>query len=409
MRRILLILIVAISTIGAFAQNQDKGEFVKPKAGFYYKTIMRDILGDDNFSIPDFGNAKFFMMVFEQRIYPVRISEYHNSYHSLPISQGNSGTCWAYSATSFMESEAYRISNVKVDISEIYTVYWDYVARAQAFVQTEGETYLGEGSEANAIIRVMRNHGMVPFEAYPGLKNGLNYNDHREMFEKMEKYLNSVKMIGNWDEEKVVNEIKEILDKYIGTPPEKFEYDGNLYTPESFMNDYLKLNPGAYFSFMSTMEYNYNEKHELVEPDNWWHCKDYYNISLEDYMYLFQKTIEAGYTISLCGDVSEPGHDKYTEVAVVPDFDIPAEYINENSRQLRLSNGATTDDHCIQVVGYQKVGDTYWYLIKDSGSGAFDGRNKGYRFFHEDYIKLKMMNYMIHVDAARLILDNIIK
>jgi bleomycin hydrolase len=126
-------------------------------------------------------------------------------------------------------------------------------------------------------------------------------------------------------------------------------------------------------------------------------------------MDLFNKTIASGYTISLCGDVSEPGHDKFTEVAIVPSFDIPAEYINEDSRQMRLSNGTTTDDHCIHVVGYKKSGDDYWYLIKDSGSGAFDGRNKGYRFYHEDYIKLKMMNYMIHVDAARPVLDNIIK
>lgn len=409
MKRIFLITIISIVSTIAYCQNFDKGKFEQYKAGFYYKVIMRDIMGDDEFFIPDLSDMTFFQMDFDLRNYPVHISEYETIYHSLPVSQGNSGTCWAYSATSFMESEAYRISGVKCDISEIYTVYWDYVDRAKHFVQTKGETYLGEGSESNAIRRIMRDYGMVPYEAYTGLKDEQNYNNHRELFEEMEKYLNSVKMTSNWNEEEVIVNIKKILDEYIGTPPEKFNYEGNMYTPKTFMSDYLNLKPGDYFSFMSTMSVPYNEKHELVEPDNWWHCKDYYNISLDDYMELFHSSIEQGYTISLCGDVSEAGHNQYHEVGVIPTFDIPSEYINEDSRQFRLSNGTTTDDHCIHVVGYQKVGDVYWYLIKDSGSGAFDGRNKGYRFYHEDYIKLKMMNYMIHVDVARPILDNIIK
>ena len=48
-------------------------------------------------------------------------------------------------------------------------------------------------------------------------------------------------------------------------------------------------------------------------------------------------------------------------------------------------------------------------MIKDSGSGGFNGPHKGYRFIHEDYIKLKMMNIMVYKEAGRRVLDNIIK
>ena len=48
-------------------------------------------------------------------------------------------------------------------------------------------------------------------------------------------------------------------------------------------------------------------------------------------------------------------------------------------------------------------------MIKDSGSGGMDGAHRGYRFYSEDYIKLKMINIMVNVDAARKILDGIIK
>jgi len=160
---------------------------------------------------------------------------------------------------------------------------------------------------------------------------------------------------------------------------------------------------------MSTMELTYNQKGELVEADNWWHCKNYYNVDLDEYMNIIIDAIENSYSICICGDVSEPGHDSYSEVSIVPTFDIPSEYIDESSRQLRLTNKSTTDDHCIHIVGYQKTGDDLWFLIKDSGAGGFDGPNKGFRFFHEDYVKLKMMNILIHKDGASEILNKIIK
>jgi len=138
MKKIIIYLIISVFSISAFSQSLDKGKFEQYKAGFYYKVIMRDVMGDDEFFIPDFSDIKFFQMDFDLKNYPVHISEYETVYHSLPVSQGSSGTCWAYSATSFMESEAYRIAGVKCNISEIYTVYWDYVDRARHYVQTKG-------------------------------------------------------------------------------------------------------------------------------------------------------------------------------------------------------------------------------------------------------------------------------
>jgi bleomycin hydrolase len=56
------------------------------------------------------------------------------------------------------------------------------------------------------------------------------------------------------------------------------------------------------------------------------------------------------------------------------------------------------------VVGYKTMQDQDWFLIKDSGSGSRAGPHEGYYFYHEDYIKLKMMDYMIHRSAAEEIL-----
>jgi bleomycin hydrolase len=91
-------------------------------------------------------------------------------------------------------------------------------------------------------------------------------------------------------------------------------------------------------------------------------------------------------------------------VAMIPTFDIPSEYINEDARQFRFSNKSTTDDHGIHLVGYLEKNGTDWFLIKDSGSGSRNGSNEGYYFYHEDYIKLKIMDFAVHKDVVKDIL-----
>jgi bleomycin hydrolase len=269
--------------------------------------------------------------------------------------------------------------------------------------------YFNEGSESNAVIRMMSKFGAVPSYVYTGILPGKTVHNHTKMVEEMLVYLETVKKTNQWNEEIVIKTIKNILNYHMGEPPGSFTYDGKTLTPISFYKDILKVNAGNYYSFMSTKEIAYNQKGLLDEPDNWWKSDDYYNLSLNDYMKLVIKALTKGYTIALCGDVSEPGYNSQTQVAIIPSFDIPSDNIDEDARQYRLENKSTTDDHCIHIVGYQQKEGKYWFLIKDSGSGGFDGNTKGYRFYHEDYIKLKMMNLLIHKDAAKEFLDKIIK
>ena len=123
-------------------------------------------------------------------------------------------------------------------------------------------------------------------------------------------------------------------------------------------------------------------------------------------MKVIKRAFKAGYTVCIGGDVSEAGFDaRDYQAAVVPTFDIPSAYIDENARQFRFSNRTTTDDHGLHIVGYLEKENGSWYLLKDSGSGSRTGgeklnKNFGYYFFHEDYIKLKMMDIMVHKDMV---------
>lgn len=405
---IFLFMVVVFPLTAQKPQEKDKARYIERKDGYYQNHIQKEI---KKFKNPPQTTKqdKIFSVDLSNYTLPDSPDQFQKVWFNDPVNQGKTGTCWCFAAISFLESEIYRIHKKKVKLSEMYIVYMDYVERAKAYVMERGEIYFEHGSEANAVTRMMKMYGAMPESAYTGRLRGQLVYDHSDMMKEMKDYLASVKATNTWNEEEVVGTIKAIMNHYMGTPPDKFVVDGKEYSAETYLKDYLNLRVNDYFSFMSTISLPYNQKGELVEADNWWHCDNYYNVSLDDFIFIIKDAIENSYSVCICGDVSEPGHDKYKEVSIIPTFDIPSYYIDENARQLRLNNKSTTDDHCIHLVGYQKIGDDLWFLIKDSGAGAQDGPNKGFRFFHEDYVKLKMMNILIHKEPAGKLLDKIIK
>lgn len=387
----------------SFAQQdkRDKGQFIEPKNEYMSK--IRE--SANNFRKKDKEPRRVFTVDFSGMDLPDTISQFKTAWYNPPVSQGYTGTCWSFSTTSFFESEIYRISGQKIKLSPIYTAYWEYVEKARRFVQQRGDSEFGEGSEANAVMRIWKKYGIVPLENYTGLQEGQEFHDHRAMFKEMKNYLQSLKKSNAWNEEAALATIKSIMNHYIGEPPVKINYEGESMTPLQFLEDVVQLNLDEYIDFMSLMEHPYYNKAEYGVPDNWWHSEEYYNIPLDDFMMILKRAVRKGYTVDLGGDVSEPGRDSHAEVAIVPSFDIPSEYIDENARQFRFSNKSTTDDHGIHVVGYMEKDGKDWYLIKDSGSGSHNGKNFGYYFYHEDYVKLKMMNIMVHKSIAEDVLS----
>ena len=408
MRNNILILIALMLTGNIFAQvKTDKSIFKEYEPGFYQNSILKDVRHIDAVLNKKELEKRFQMDQSEYKV-PNKVSDYKKEWANPVISQGNAGTCWAYSTVSFLESEVYRINKKKVKLSEIYTAYWEYVEKAKGFVQTRGKSIFSQGSEGNAVTRDFAKYGTVPYSVYTGLLNGRKYHSHDKMFKEMTAYLNSVKNNNAWNEQQVVSTIKDIMNHYIGKPPVKFTFEGKTYTPKSYLKDYLQINPNDYVEILSYMQEPYWKKVEYKVPDNWWHSKDYYNIPLDDFMKVVKNSIKKGYTMSIGGDVSEAGFLRSTQVAMIPKFDIPSEYIDENARQFRFSNETTTDDHGMHLVGYTEKDGVTWFLIKDSSSGSRNNDEKapefGYYFFHEDYVKLKMMGFTIHKDAVKDIL-----
>ena len=395
-----LILSLSASLTVAQSNKKDKAEF-KPYKNDFYEEIKKS---NTEFEQIQKEAPKSFKMDFTGLDIPKSAEEFKSAWCNKPVSQGETGTCWCFSTSSFYESEIFRLTGQQVKLSELYTVYWEYVEKAREFVKTREKSEFGEGSETNAVKRMMKTYGMVPYDAYSGIKGGRKFHDHSKMFAEMNDYLQSLKTSRAWNEEQAVTTVKSIMNHYIGEPPVKVSVNGKTMTPQEYLKNVAKINPDDYVDFMSLMEQPYWKQALYNVPDNWWRSTDYYNVPLDAFMDIVKNAPKSGYTISIGGDVSESGYDSYAEVAMVPTYDIPSEYIDENARQLRFSNKSTTDDHAIHLIGYLEKPNGNWFLIKDSGSGGFNGNNKGYYFYHEDYIKLKIMSFTIHKDAVKEVL-----
>lgn len=406
----LFAIFLALSSLAQKNVSKGKIKVEEKGKGYYYESILKDV-NAVNDSLEDKEPFKRFIMDHSGLSLPNDQGLYKSVWRQPTESQGNGGTCWCFSTTSLYETEVFRQTGKKAEISEIFTVYWEYVEKARRFIEERGESHFSEGSEANAVARIMKKYGAVPKDAYTGLLHGRKFHAHAKMMEEMRGFLNSMKESKSWNVEYGLETIKAIMNHYIGVPPTEFTVEGKTYNPKTYLKEYLQLNPGDFIEMLSYKQEPYWEQVEYKVPDNWWHSDEYYNVPLDVYMEALKKAVKNGYSISIGGDVSEAGFSRETNCAIIPDFDIPWGYINEDARQFRFSNHTTTDDHGMHLVGILEnyKGDGMdWYLVKDSSSGSRnvgEGDPKfGYYFFREDYIKLKMMGFTVHKDAVKDIL-----
>ncbi len=335
---------------------------------------------------------------------PASLDEFTTLFHNPPVRQWWTGTCWCFSTTSLLESELKRLGKGEIKLSEMYTVYWEFVEKARGFIQKKGDQLFTSGSEHNAVFERMKQYGAVPAESYTGLLPGQTEYNHGKMFQEMRKYLMFCKENKNWDEDQAVEYIKSILNKYMGKPPETIEVGGKTMTPKEYLDNVLQLHMDDYVSFMSFKYLPFYTKGEYTVGDNWWHSKDYYNVPLDVFYSALVSALKNGYTVAFGGDTSEPGKSGADDIAVIPTYDIHPKLIDQDSREFRFHNRTSTDDHAIHAVGIKEGQPHTWFLIKDSGSSAQQGKFKGYYFFRDDYVKLKMLVITLHKDAVKDIL-----
>ena len=343
--------------------------------------------------------------------------------------QNRSGTCWAYSTLSFLESEILKNSGKTYDLCETFVVSHTYMDRAVKTVRMHGDVSFSQGGSAYDPIYCLQHYGICPEEAMalPGTPIGDSLNNYNEFFTVMTPYVEALakssakKLTPAWKKG-----LQGIIDAYIGEKPTEFEYEGKKYTPKTFTKS-LGLNLDDYVSITSYTHHPFWKPFVVEVQDNWrWHQS--YNVPIEELTRIIDNAIMEGYTIMWGGDVSEDGFtrkglgiaydaklvqnlsgsdaarwlrlpatkksEKYDSLGVNAPELVPT----QEMRQEAYDNWETTDDHGMHIYGIAKdQNGREYYMVKNSW-GEY-GDYKGTWYMTKAFVTYKLMDMMLNKNA----------
>ena len=270
---------------------------------------------------------------------------------TLPVTsvknQNRSGTCWAYSALAFLESEILRNGGGEYDLSAMWIVRNAYFEKAVKYARMHGSLNLAVGGGSRDVTDGIRKYGIVPTEVYPGLCYGTDLPDFTEIDRVVKGYMDAViagdKLTTAWQ-----RGLDAVLDAYLGPKPEKFTWKGKEYTPQSFAAS-LGLDMDDYVEISSYTHHPFYEEFILEVPDNWmWGTV--WNLPLDEMMAVVDNALANDYTV-LCvartflsparGSDKASLHDKSTQKMKItarlrPVFCVCVLYLSRKSKTFRL-------------------------------------------------------------------------
>ena len=345
-------------------------------------------------------------------------------------SQGNTGTCWSFSALSFFESEMIRKGNKTPDrLSEMYVARKAYEGKAEKFIRMDGKSNFSEGGAFHDIPYVFKHYGIVPEKVYKGYHGETQKYNHSEMFSVLDgaaqgvlKYTSNLKgasLSSSWK-----SALNGILDAYMGEDVKEFEFKGKKYTPKTYFNS-LNLNMDDYVSITSFTNHDLYSVCQLEIQDNWGAGMSY-NVAFDDLYKIAEYALKNGYTIAWAADVSEKGFSFRNGIAIFPEdlstidvsgkdnknfsdggadrssnaFLSPGKEIKVTPelRQEGYDNKTTTDDHGMHITGlYKDQNGKNYFLVKNSwGTSNYP---QGYLYVSENYFNYKTINFYLHKDG----------
>lgn len=309
--------------------------------------------------------------------------------------QANSSTCWSFASNSFIESELQRLGRGPFDLSEMFVARYSYLRKIETHLRLKGGNFFTPGGQYHDVMWVLKNHGMVPESAYPGLKNGKIYHDHADLDTVIKHYVAELLARQVTQLQKAeYRYLDSVFDRYLGIVPDNFTYQNRNFTPRSFAKAMLDINPDDYIEITSYTHHPFYTRYVVEDKYNW--SGDlYYNVPVSDFITITQRALQKGYTVCWDGDVTESSFEFDKGLAWLP-------YKGRNwqqERQRTLQDSTSTIDHLMHITAMvkDKKGNN-WYCVKNSW-GNYSNPLGGYLFMSEAYFNIKTTAIIVHKTA----------
>ena len=314
--------------------------------------------------------------------------------------QAMSSTCWSFSSNSLLESELLRNGKLTEDLSEMFVARYSMVRKIRRHLQLKGGNFFTPGGQFHDVVWVMKNFGMMPEQAYTGRVNNAGTHDHSMLDTLLSRFVNDCVATGITElNDRQEHYVDSLLDEYLGPVPDFFEYKGSTYTPRSFLQRYLEIDPDDYVEVTSYTHHPFYTRFVLEDKYNW-SGDAYWNVPLRDFMRITDAALAAGFTVGWDGDADDPDFDYYAGMARLGK---PYTGDWQQKRQEDFTSEATLLNHMMHVVGSARdLNGNTWYCIKNSW-GRFSNPLGGYLWMKEDYFKLRTV--AIIVNRAALPVD----
>lgn len=328
-------------------------------------------------------------------------------------SQDQTGTCWAFSTASFLESEALRLGKGAQNLSEMYVVRHIYRQKCENYVRRQGHAQFSQGGLAHDLLNAVKQYGIMPEDAYPGRKDSKPFN-HNRLEKTLKSFCDDLVKQGQDGALKAgwLNQIDSLLDLEFGPVPKQFKVNGLTMDAKSW-RDQLSLNPDNYINLTSFTHHPFYSSFILEVPDNFSNGS-FYNLPIADLMRCLNFAIQNGYTVEWDADVSNPGFSAQNGLAIEPKtswkeksreqqastfkYWEPEQVVTQEYRQDLFDRQITTDDHLMHITGIldEKHSGLY-YVVKNSWGEISD--LKGFVNVSEAYMRANTISYTIHKDA----------
>jgi len=307
---------------------------------------------------------------------------------------------------SFFESEIYRTTNRKMELSQMYLFYHVFIEKTERYLMLRGIESYSTGGLFDDAIYITKKYGIIPLSDYVGNCSAERFYNHGplygefeygflpNLFKKAETHELNITWNTGVSSKPWHAELKEILDRHLGKLPTEITYEGKIYTPVEFAENAVNLPLNDYIKLTSFYNNSFYKPEALFVKDNWLYKNDFYNLPIDEFMETIDSAINSGFTLVVDLD--------YT-TELLKDSNIYCSFnenklVNQDERDEMFDNWYTKDVHLVHLTGiaFDENGRKY-YVIKDS-----IGKNLGVvtkKYLSENFVRGKVLAAIVHKDG----------